>query len=206
MKSFIKYHIETLRLVVSAVPASVWFLPPVTFLVLYGLTASPLVWFMSKQIQEIVAPTIVGIAALAALSTHIWIRQYFTLMTVLFVWSLFLRELHLDFTEHGIYLALLGLCWWASSKRNDLISFGISRQMAFFFSAALLTYALTDIVDRKVLRPLEFVLGPESDWQHQIEETGESLGHLFVFGFVLCTLWRGAFSTAHRQTAEPNAP
>lgn len=191
-KMFVTYHLTTIRNVLTALPVAVWATPFLVFLVLYMVAWSPAAWLMAKPLQEIAAATVIGITAASALATHYWTRHFFTLLVAIFTFCLFLRELHFEFTESAIYVALIAMCYWASECREKLISFGITRSIMFFFAATILTYFLADIVDRKTLRPLVFILGSEDVWSHPVEETAETVGHMFNMAFVLTTLRRGA--------------
>lgn len=188
IRSFWAYHIDTVRMAVLAIPRWVWVLPFVLFGAILLVVQTPVVWALDKPVQEIVAPVIIGLAALASLATHYWVRHTFSLMVALFACSLFLREWHVFGTDPGIYWVMMALLWWASARREHIAHFAGDYATRAAFGAGVWTYIIADLSDRHIFGWLPNYMS----WHDYVEETLESLGHLFVFAFVIAVLRFGS--------------
>lgn len=180
----IRIHWDSAWAALRATPLLVFALPFLAsaFILLVYLT--PGGWITEKPVQELVAPTVLAMAAASVLFVHYWARAKFTLMLTLYVWALFLRELHFEFMNGGILLALAGLMWWLSNVRQELEQWLSSYWIRLWLAGSFFTYFMTDITDRHLFSFLPHY----RSWNDNVEETLETFGHLLVFALVLVTL------------------
>ncbi len=153
---------------------------------------SPVGWVTEKPVQEIIAPTVLALAAGSVLLVHHWTRAKFTLMLSVFVWALFLRELHFEFMNGGILFALAGLMWWLSNVRQQLVEWLSSFWIRLWLAGCFCTYFISDMMDRHLFSFLPHY----RSWNDNVEETLETVGHLMVFALVFM-----AFKTAQDISA-----
>ncbi len=143
------------------------------FIAVIGLAYTPFGWVTSKPVQEVVAPIIIGIAAAYSLFVHWRLREKFTLVLLVFVVSLFSRELHFYGTNNGFYIAFVIVVLWSWWDRRELARWYSFRCVRALVPLCISIYLLTKILDRGYLGFL-----PEFQfWRHNAEETMESLGH-----------------------------
>lgn len=188
MKNPIKQHFETGMAVLRNLPFAVVLVPFILFALIYLVSRTGLAWMFEKPVQEIVAPVTIGLAFAVAVASWYWVRDCLTFLIALLCLALFLRELHFEWTNGGIYFLLGGLALLASHMRPALSDVIFNKSLGWMFFGAMLTYALADAVDRHWVIFLEPLLGPEPTWQNYVEETLETVGHMLIFGLVIVTL------------------
>lgn len=184
----IRHHFESAKAALLGTP--IWILP-IPILLCVGILLirqSPIGWLTEKPVQEIIAPTVICLAAALVLFVHRWIREFFTLLLTLFVWALFLRELHFAGTSNGVYISILLLAWWASSRRDEISGFLKQRSIGALLSGSIWTYFVTKLFDRHYFS----FLPDYYDWNNNVEESLETLAHVMVFALVVVTLRTGS--------------
>ena len=105
-------------------------------------------------------------------------------MLSIFVWALFLRELHFEFMNGGILFALAGLMWWLSNVRHELVEWLSNFWIRLWLAGSFFTYFMSDMMDRHLFSFLPHY----QSWNNNVEETLETFGHAMVFALVLVTL------------------
>ena len=183
-KHFVSVHWASLWAGLWATPWPVWFIPVVGVLVILAIGATDYRWLVEKDNQEFVAPTTVGLAALMAVFTHRWVRETFTLILMLTVLSFFLRELHFNFTNGGIYFALFALAIWFSTVRLEMQDWLGHWWLRVWLGGAFLTYFVADMFDAHLWQ----FLPNYWSWNDIAEESLETLGHMQLFALVLISL------------------
>jgi len=131
-------------------PRFVWLIPVVLVLAILVLFISPIGWVTEKPVQEIIAPTVIALAACVVGYFHYKQRSTLSLMLTCFVWALFLRELHLPLTNSGFYFAIVILAGWAVVERELLRGWLQNKNIAILLPAAFWTYIVTKIFDRQL--------------------------------------------------------
>ena len=184
MKSQIAIHWESAWAALRATPWMVFTIPFICAAAILLLRISPVGWATEKPVQELIAPSVLGMAALAVIFVQHWVRHKFTLMLAIFVWALFLRELHFEFMNGGILIALACLMWWLSMVRKEMTDWLANYWIRLWLSGSFFTYFISDMMDRHLFQ----FLPNYWDWNNNVEETLETCGHLMVFGLVLMTL------------------
>ena len=112
LSTLFKQHWDSAWAALHATPKIVFAIPFALAAMILVLRLTPLGWLLEKPVQEFIAPTVLAMATLFATIVHRWERQKITLMLAIYVWALFLRELHFGFMNGGILFALAGLLWW----------------------------------------------------------------------------------------------
>ena len=184
VKAFVRTLPATTMHILKNIPVFVWPLPILFALIVVALSYTQLGWMTEKPEQEIVAPVIIGMTAGLVIFVHRWVGERFSLLLALFVWSLFMRELHFWGTNNGFYLAFIAIVIWSWVSRAQLAQFLECYAIRSFLSCALLFYAFSKVMDRGYLA----FLPDFRSWHHNLEETLESGGHLLVFCLVIVTL------------------
>lgn len=138
-------------------------------------------WFEEKSTQEILAPSILSVAIVAA--ALFWARaaDFYSRWLLMLSTALFCRELHFWGTNNGIYFALLFLVWHASRNLHSMTPLTNSRLATSLFSGAIFTYALTKTYDRGYW---SFIAG-WPNWQDTMEESLETTAHLMILTLVV---------------------
>lgn len=167
-----------------ATPWVVWFIPVVSFLAILAIGATGWRWAVEKEFQEAVAPTVVALTLIVSAVTWRSAPQTFTLLALIGVFSLFLRELHFGFTNWAIYFALAALVWWFSNERKNFAPFLQDRWLRTWLGGAFLTYFVADMFDGHLW---QFLPGY---WTYNdiAEETLETLGHVQLFAFAVVAM------------------
>lgn len=184
LKQQSKVHWDSGWAALRATPLLVFFLPFLAAGVILLIRLSPVGWITEKPQQELVAPTVLAIAAGSVLFVHHWVRAKFSLMLSIFVWALFLRELHFEFMNGGILFALAGLMWWLSNVRHELVEWLSNFWIRLWLAGSFFTYFMSDMMDRHLFSFLPHY----QSWNNNVEETLETFGHAMVFALVLVTL------------------
>ena len=130
--------------------------------------------------QEFITPTVLEMAAGSVWFLHYWTREKFTLMLAIFVWALFLRELHFEFMNGGILCSLAGLMWWLSMVRQELAQWLENYWIRLWLAAPFFTYFMADMLDRHLFSFLPHY----RSWNNNVEET---MAHVMVFTLVFMT-------------------
>lgn len=137
---------------------------------------------VEREATELVAPWISAMAATLFGLRALWQRNLlFLLMTGFGVAAMF-RELHYDWTHHGVYyflILLMACAWlWRESIRP------LARQGNFlpWFKVTMATYFLAVLLARRAFRD---ILPYEDDINTQLEETMENVAHSLL---LLCSL------------------
>jgi len=184
ISGWVRYHLATLRMTVTGVPHWVWPLPVILGLAIIALMQTPFGWVTDKQYQEIVAPTVIGLAACLSLFVHRWTGATFTLILACFCWALFLREIRFPGSSKGMYASLFILACWASVRRDEVRTYLARKPIASLLAAASWTYFFTKLLDQHHLS----FLPRYYDWNNNVEESLETLAHLMVFALVVAAL------------------
>lgn len=179
-----RHHLVTLRMTVTGVPYWVWPLPVILGLAIIAFMQTPLGWVTEKPYQEIIAPTVIGLAACLSLFVHRWAGTTFTLILACFCWALFLREIRIPGSSKGMYASLVILAYWASLRRDELRTYLARQPVASLLAAAAWTYFFTKLLDQHHLN----FLPRYYDWNNNVEESLETLAHLMVFALVVAAL------------------
>ena len=178
-----RLHWDSAWAALRATPLLVFALPFVAAAVILVVRITPIGWVTEKPSQELIAPTVLAVAAGSVLFVHYWTKAKFTLMLSIFVWALFLRELHFEFMNGGILFALAGLMWWLSTVRHELQEWLSNFWIRLWLAGSFFTYFVSDMMDRHVL-----IFVPNYfSWNDNVEETLETFGHTLVFSLVLMT-------------------
>jgi len=196
IKETLNHHLSSARAVFKGLPYWVWPLPLILAQIILILLHTPLGWITEKPVQEIVAPVVIGIAAIMSFFVHRWVNETFTLLLAFFTWTLFVRELHFYGTNNGAYIAIALLAWLASSKRDAFNEYLRWLSVRALLGGSMLTYIVTKVLDRGYLSFL-----PEySNWNSNVEESLETCGHLMVLALVVVTLRIGSARIGARLT------
>ena len=179
-------------------PLWVWPVPALLCVIVLLILQTPVGWITTKPVQEIAAPTLIGLTAGLAVAVHCWLRTLFTLMLASFAVALFLRELHFTGTNNGFYLAVIILAVWASAKREEIREFISNRWIAGLLACAVWTYFVTKLFDRHYFSFLPNYVA----WENNAEESLETLGHLMVFVAVVLTLRLGSLRQGHKPRGQ----
>ena len=184
IKKTVLHHLASAKAALLGIPYWVWPMPLFLCTGILLIFQTPIGWLTEKSVQESMGPMVIGLTALMVLFVHRWVREFFTLLLACFVWTLFLRELHLFGTNIVFPLAVILLAWWASSRREAIHDFLKWRSIGALLSCSLWIYFVTKLFDRHY-----FSFLPEyADWHDNVEESLETLGHLTVFALVVVTL------------------
>ncbi|NKB53314.1 MAG: hypothetical protein GKR97_14005 [Rhizobiaceae bacterium] len=183
LKQQIRIHWDSGWAALGATPLPAFAIPFFAAGLILLIRLSPVGWATEKPVQEIIAPTVLALAAGSVLLVHHWTRAKFTLMLSLFVWALFLRELHFEFMNGGILFALAGLMWWLSNVRHELVEWLSCFWIRLWLAGSFCTYFISDMMDRHLF----YFLPHYRSWNDNVEETLETFGHLMVFALVLMT-------------------
>ncbi|MBL4647209.1 MAG: hypothetical protein COA52_13240 [Hyphomicrobiales bacterium] len=168
-------------------PYWIFALIAVLFVAIVGLSYTPIGWVTSKPVQEIIAPIIIGIAAACSLFVHWKLREKFSLILLVFVVSLFSRELHFYGTNNGFYIAFIFIVLWSWWERRELAQWYGFRCIRTLVPLCISIYLVTKILDRGYFSFLpEFSL-----WRHNAEETMETIGHLAILLLLFYTYKAG---------------
>jgi hypothetical protein len=180
----IRHHLESVKATLLGIPFWVWPFPFLLCVVILLIRQSPIGRMTEKPVQEIIAPTVIALAAILVLFVHRWTRELFTLMLVFLVWALFMRELHFIGTSRLLYATITILAWLASSKRYEISEFLGQRSIRTYLSLSIWTYAVSKMFDRHFFR----FLPNYEQWDNNVEETLETSGHVLMFALVIVTL------------------
>ncbi|GBE43439.1 MAG TPA: hypothetical protein ENH05_03240 [Rhizobiales bacterium] len=202
LESTVRHHLGSAKAALLGAPYWVWPLPFLLSAGIFLILQSPIGWFTEKPVQEIVAPVVIGLAAVLALFVHRWVREFFTLLLACFVWALFLRELHFYGTSNGAYAAIILLAWWASSRRDEIRDFLKWPSIRGLLAASLWTYFVTKLFDRHYF---SFLPGYYS-WNNNVEESLETLAHAMVLALVVVTLRIGSLQGGRGARDAPASP
>lgn len=181
LTDFVRHHFESATRAARGMPLWIWPLP----LVLAGLVLlvlqTPLAGITSKPVQELAGPYVTGLTAAFAIFVYRQKRAFFILLLALFTTTLFLREWHFWGTTEATLVALAALAWWASSRREDIMPWLQTPHIGGALGAALWTYVITQFMDQHYLLSLNlFTVEDYVKWNDNVEETLETIGHLFV--------------------------
>ena len=136
---------------------------------------------------EAVAPWILLVAVGVYWFKAIFTRNLTYVILTVMVGCLLLRELHWDPMIKKAIFPLLGICLvWAVLWRDVIDRPMQNWSHTVFFAAAIGTYALGQLVEKRVFR---FVPG-EADLHSQIEESMEVIGHLLLLAAGVFGSWR----------------
>ena len=133
---------------------------------------------LSKGLNEVAAPVILGVAVLVMLARWLGERQPLILLLLVLDAIFLCRELHFEGTTKGVYVALflLGIwtaLWWRNI-RDDLRRSTTTPYLLFGF----MTYVLSQAVARRAFRG---ILPLEADFdvfRTGLEEVLENVAHL----------------------------
>lgn len=167
-----------------ATPWPVWFIPILGLLIILAIGATPFRWLVEKDLQEAVSPSVVTLTLIMAFMAWRWAQNRFTLIALLTVFSLFMRELHFGFTNWAIYFALAALVWWFSMSRKQFAAYLSHWWLRLWLGGTFLTYFIADSFDGHVW---SFLPGYWS-YNDIAEETLETLGHVQLFALILMAL------------------
>lgn len=185
---FVRHHFESGMGALRGTPWWVWPLPLVFAGLVLLLLQTPLDVITSKPVQELAGPVVMGVTAAFALFVHRKMQVFFTLLLALFTSALFLREWHFWGTTEAILVVLAALAWWASSRREDILPFLRQSSVGALLSAALWIYVVTQFMDQHYLLSFNlFTVENYVKWNDNVEETLETVGHLFVLAAVVLT-------------------
>ncbi|MEP1208513.1 MAG: hypothetical protein ABJM29_11000 [Rhizobiaceae bacterium] len=184
LKHQFSIHWDSSWAALRATPLLVYVLPFLAAAVILLVRPTSVGWVTEKPVQELIAPTILAMAAGSVLFVYYWTRAKFALMLALFVWALFLRELHFEFMNGGILFALAGLMWWLSNVREELVGWLKVYWIRLWLAGSFFTYFISDMMDRHLFSFLPHY----ASWHDNVEESLESIGHLMVFALVFTTL------------------
>ncbi|MBW3538900.1 MAG: DUF3616 domain-containing protein [Planctomycetes bacterium] len=134
-----------------------------------------------KDFQEVLAPSILGLASLLALAAAVHYRLAFLKWQAALTTALFCRELHFAGTNNGIYAVLAVLMWYAARRREAFRPFLAHRGVVSLLFGSLAAYAVAKTFDRNYWSALAPELEP---LRHPLEETIESTGHLLILALV----------------------
>jgi len=184
LKNQSNIHWNSAWAALRATPLLVYALPFLAAAVILLVRVTPVGWVTEKPVQELIAPTVLAIAAGSVVFVYYWTRAKFALMLTLFVWALFLRELHFEFMNGGILFALAGLMWWLSNVRQELVEWLKVYWIRLWLAGSFFTYFISDMMDRHL-----FSFLPDYwSWHDNVEESLETIGHLMIFALVFTTL------------------
>lgn len=188
VSDFVRHHFESGCSALRGTPMWVWPIPFVFGFLVYLLIDTPLGIVTTKAVEEIVGQVISGMAVVAAFWVHRRADVFFTLLLTLFSFTLFLRELHFWGTSEAVFVALAALAWWASSRREEVLPYLRITYVGPSLAAALWIYIVTQIVDQHYLLTAGLVpLDDYLSWNDNVEETLETVGHLFLLSAAVLT-------------------
>ena len=181
--TFLAWHMETARRLLSLTPPWVLLVPAVGALVFYGLDRFPAVSpYLDKDSAEIFSPIVLGVGVVLAGWLAATRRHLYDKWQLLFALSLFMRELHFQGTNTGFYIALVVLLGWASHARDRLEPFISDRRIVATMMAMLWTYAVTKVLDRGYI---DDMLPAGRLSRDLFEENLELLGHVMFVTLVV---------------------
>lgn len=188
LTGFVRHHFGSAMSALRNTPLWVWPLPLLFAGIVLLLLQTPLGIITSKNVQELAGPIVMGVTAALSILLHYKLRVFFTLLLACFTGALFMREWHFWGTTEAILVALAALAWWASSRREEIIPYLREYHVGGLLCAALWIYAISQIMDQHYLLTLHLVsLNEYLKWNDNIEETLETVGHMFVLVAVIVT-------------------
>lgn len=157
------------------------------FTIAFVYLAHSLGWtLVEREATELVAPWIPAAAAVLFGLRALWQRNLLFLLMTGFAVAAMFRELHYDWTHHGVYyfLVMLMACAWLWRERIK----PLARQGNFlpWFKATMAAYFLAVLLARRAFRDM---LPYEDDVNTQLEETMENVSHSLLFLTSLATPW-----------------
>jgi len=183
-------------------PLWVWPLPLIFAGLILLLVQTPLGIITSKPVQELIGPSTMIATTLLAVFVHRKVGVFFTLLSACFAGAIFMREWHVWGTEQAIFVALAALAWWASSRREEIIPYLRQSNVGALLCTALLCYAASQFMDQDILLKLDLVtISDYKKWNDNLEETLETVGHLFVLAAVVMTYLSAGKSRSAKASA-----
>ena len=164
------------RAVLVPRPRELWpaLLGPLLILFTYAAYALGWDWVQSKGLHESVAlfltPIALGLFAWTAFETRDPLQQVLAGLAAIFL----MRELHIYGTHNATYVALVASVIWGWNWRHRLAVPFLRPGTRSLVYSALLTYLLSQLLDRRALR----VLPNEPTIRLGAEEMMENPGHV----------------------------
>ena len=136
---------------------------------------------------ELIAPWMLTAALAIYWCKAIYTRNLTYVIISAIVACLLLRELHWDHTIKIVIFPLLGFCFLWMLLWRDLVDAPTANwSHTVFFIAALATYGLGQLIEKRVFKSLPF----EKDLHTQLEETVECTAHLLLFLAAVFGSWK----------------
>jgi hypothetical protein len=136
---------------------------------------------------ELIAPWMLTVTLAIYWGKAVYTRNLTYVIISAIVTCLLLRELHWDHTIKIVIFPLLGICFVWMLIWRDLVDAPTSNwSHTVFFIAALATYGLGQLIEKRVFKSLPF----EKDLHTQLEETVECTAHLLLFMAAVFGSWK----------------
>lgn len=202
LTDFVRHHFESGMMALRNVPLWVWPLPFLFAGLILLIVQTPLAIVTTKPVQELIGPSTMIATTLLAVFVHRKVGVFFTLLLACFAGAIFMREWHVWGTEQAIFVALAALAWWASSRREEIIPYLRKSNVGGLLCTALLCYAASQFMDQDILLKLDLVaINDYKQWNDNIEETLETIGHMFIFAAVVMTYLSVARKPSEKASA-----
>ena len=136
---------------------------------------------------EFIAPWMLAATLAVYWGKAVYTRNLTYVIISAIVTCLLLRELHWNPTIKDVIFPLLGLCFLWMLVWRDLVDAPTANwSHTVFFIAALATYGLGQLIEKRVFKTLPF----EKDLHTQLEETVECTAHLLLFLAAVFGSWK----------------
>ncbi len=191
--------------------------PAVTIVIVYQLSdANVMDWSDSeicKATMEIFHPALLVVGTLIAFSG--WVLTRNVSLAFLGVMCVFVlaREIGGQGTSVILYAGLVGLISYGHARPHNVATLLDSRFASSLMATTFLCYAISQLIDRGVIKRLGWMITWDTSWtppyESQIEETLETLGGAFLITAVLVLLFlavRHKNYSGYRQPSHQNLP
>lgn len=139
-----------------------------------------------KRINELYAVCILGLVFTLLIARSAWQRSLLYLLLAGFALAAWLREIHFEWTDTGVYvflLVLIGLAWWWRERLKPMAQAGIFLP---WFKGTLAAYFLSVLIARRVFRDLL----PNEELMHvPLEEVMENVAHSMLLVTAVVGSW-----------------
>ncbi len=154
-------------------------------------------WLLNKENNETAAIIILPVSLVVALFHASVARNPLHLWLAGFSLVAFLRELHFQGTDDGVWVALLVLLVWAGLWWRRLVGPLHEGRMLPLLVGTFSVYALSLAISRRMFRDIPG-LTFEPELHIPLEEVLENVAHLMLFVTVCAGSWRPIVKSSER--------
>ena len=201
MSKKIESHLSPRRTVVSFWPFILWMLP---FTAVYSLGYCGFEYLCGRKVNEQVALPLVLISVVGY-GLLAWRRgNEFSLIMFILSLGFFFREWHFAGTSQSVYVVAAFVGAWLTYRRKEIGALIKNTPVEIWLWAALLCYALAQLIARRLFAEKYLGLLPNEEQYHiPLEETMETMAHLMLAATSLAA-WR-QFGTRIEKASQNDA-